>query len=239
MTDLDPRPPVLACHDWPTNGDLIADVARLGYLDGLVLDPTFGRGKWWTRWEPDALVATDLDPRGQGGVVAADFRRLPFADSTFDAAAFDPPYVSVGGRKTTGLPDYHDRYGIDDAPTTPAGVQAQIDAGLAEMARVVRPRGHVLVKCQDYVSSGRLQPGTHWTLSTALGLGMDLVDRLEHHGAARPQPPRWRLCRGCRGKGGDDAGTCQECHGEGRLGSPQVHARRNLSTLLVLRLPRG
>ena len=26
-----------------------------------------------------------------------DFRSLPYADNTFDGAAYDPPYVSVGG----------------------------------------------------------------------------------------------------------------------------------------------
>ncbi len=194
--------PVLAATRWPTNAELIADCARLGYLiaDRTTLDPTYGRGVWWNVWRPDHLVTHDLRLDG------VDFRALPERDATFDQAVFDPPYVCVGGRTTTTLPDLHARYGLTDAPRTPAGLQAMIDAGLAELARVLRPRALPSVKCQDYVTSGRLWPGTHHTLTAALDLGYSLLDRLEHIGSPRPQPARTR----------------------------QVHARRNLSTLLVL-----
>ena len=199
-------PPVLAADTWTTNAHLIEDVARLGYLQPTdrVLDPTYGRGVWWQRWMPGELVAHDL---GMDGV---DFRYLPHDAGTFDAAAYDPPYVCVGGRRTTGTADLHDRYGLTDAPTTPAGLQELINAGLAEVARVVKPGGIVLCKCQDYVSSGQLWPGTYYTTQAALGMGLRLVDRLEHVAGIRPQPP----------------------------GRRQVHARRNLSTLLVFRTPR-
>jgi hypothetical protein len=201
--------PVLAATAWPSNAELIADVHRLGYVNDndLVLDATWGRGIWWKLWCPRRLIRNDLH---RDADLHYDFRRLPpeWTD-WFDAAAFDPPYVSVGGRTTTGIPDLHDRYGLTDAPTSPAGVQADIDAGLVEMYRVVKPGGVVLAKCQDYISSGKMQPGTHWTLTTALALGFALVDRLEHIGAARAQPG----------------------------GRRQAHARRNLSTLFVLRAP--
>lgn len=204
---MDVAGPVLAASPWHTNAHLIEDVARLGYLQAgwVTLDPTYGRGLWWARWRPDVLVAHDLR------LDRVDFRALPEADSTFDAAAFDPPYVSVGGRETTKIRDLHDRYGLGDAPPSPAGVQADIDDGLAELCRVLRPGGMALVKCQDYISSGTYQPGTHWTLTTALRLGFVLVDRLEHVAGVRPQPP----------------------------GRRQVHARRNLSTLFVLVLRKG
>ncbi len=211
LTDPQPRDrreddPVLAAYPWTTNADLIVDVARLGYLhvDDRVLDPTFGRGVWWKRWRPARLVTHDL------GIDGVDFRALPHADGEFDASVFDPPYVSVGGRSTSGISEMYERFGLLDAPTTPAGVQQLIDDGLGEVARVVRPGGLVLVKCQDYISSGKLWPGTHRTLCRADDLGLEIVDRFEHLAGPRPQP------RGRR----------------------QVHARRNLSTLLVLRVPR-
>jgi hypothetical protein len=68
--------------------------------------------------------------------------------------------------------------------------------------------GIVLVKCQDYISSGKLWPGTHPTLTCALDLGFRFEDRFEHVMAnPRPQPLR----------------------------KQQVHAHRNLSTLFVFR----
>ena len=113
--DID-TPPVLAAHAWPTNAHLIADVAHLGYLTDTdrVIDPTYGRGIWWQRWRPADLTAHDIRADG------IDFRDLPHPSGRFDAAAYDPPYVCVGGRRTTTVPDLHDRYGLTDAPNTPA-----------------------------------------------------------------------------------------------------------------------
>lgn len=195
---------VLAATAWNTNADMILSCVELGYLrkEWLTLDPTYGKGNWWTKWRPDNLVTSDIND-----VEPVDFRCLPpvYADH-FDAVAFDPPYVCIGGRKTTGIPKMHEAYGLTEAPRTPADLQDLIDEGLVEMHRVVRPGGIVLVKCQDYVSSGKLWPGTHYTLQFAESAGFTLVDRLEHISGVRPQPP----------------------------GRRQVHARRNLSTLFVL-----
>lgn len=204
---------VLAANRWPSNAELIADCAKLGYLrdDWLTLDPTYGRGVWWKRWRPNVLVTHNRDKDG------VDYRALPHADATFDAVTYDPSYVSTGGRKTTTIPEFNERYGLTTAASTPAGVQAEINDGLDEMVRVLKSCGSLLVKCQDYVSSGQLWPGTHYTLTHALSLGCDLVDRMEHIGTPRPQPKRTRK------------------DGEPVL---QQHARRNLSTLLVLRGPK-
>lgn len=204
---------VLAAHRWANNGALIADVARL-YLDRsmVALDPTWGRGLWWTEWRPDDLATHDWK------IDKVDFRKLPEDDATFDLVAFDPPYVCTGGRKTSTIGDFNDRYGLRDAPKTPAALQAHNDDGLAEVHRVLRPKGWALVKCCDYISSGRLFPGTHHTLTAAFDLGFELVDRFEHIGHVRAQPAnRTRLVKG------------------ERVASGQQHSRRNLSTLLVLR----
>lgn len=195
---------ILAAHAWPTNAELVEDCARLGYLgsDWLTLDPTYGRGTWWTMWQPTRLIGHDLRSDG------VDFRSMPYDPGAFDAAVFDPPYISTGGRKTSTAEDFNDRYGLHTTPKTPKTLQEDlINPGITELARVIRPRGMLLVKCMDYVSSGRLWPGTHHTLTHALSVGFDLVDRLEHIRTPGPQPPRDR----------------------------QVHARRNLSTLFVLR----
>lgn len=202
---------VLAAKAWPSNAELIADVAKLGYLrsSDCVLDPTWGDGVWWKAWCPGWLVTT---PEG------SDFRALPYADDLFDAVAFDPPYVSPGGRLTSGMTAMYERYGILDCPRTPAELQAMMNLGLAECARVVapstkrkldpfEPNGVILMKCQDYVSSGKLWPGTYYTLKAAESYGLVLEDRFEFLGGVRPQPG----------------------------GRPQQHARRNLSSLFVFR----
>lgn len=201
--------PVLAAETWPTNGHLIADVARL-YLrpDDLVLDPTWGRGKWWTRYQPARLIRHDLHT-----LDGVDFRNLPEANGSFDVVAFDPPYVAMGGRTTSGLGQMMDAYGMRDAPATPQQLWKVIVDGLDEINRVLKPRGLLLMKCQDYVWSGRLQPVTYWAIDMQAFYDCELVDRFEHVTKPRPQPTT------------------------NRDGTPrrQVHARRNLSTLLVFR----
>ncbi len=189
---------VLAAHDWPTNAELIRDVAELWLSRGVkTLDSTYGKGGWWKEWRPFILRAhTD------------DFRDLPYNSASFGQVAFDPPYVSIGGRETSGMKEMHQRYGMDRTPKTPVELQYLINAGMTECVRVLRPDGVLVRKCQDYVSSGKLFPGTFHTLEHAINkCGLGLVDRFEHIGTPRPQPRRRQ----------------------------QVHARRNLSTLFVFR----
>jgi len=201
--------PVLAATPWPSNGALIRDCARLGYLhlDWGTFDATYGKGNWWTLFRPKHLVCNNWK---EGGV---DFRDTDYADDLFQAIAFDPAYCAKGGRTTSGIKEMDEAYGMDDAPKTPALLQAHNDHGLTEMHRICQPNGYVITKCMDYVSSGKLWLGTHHTLSHALALGFECVDRMEHIGTPGPQP-----------KTSPD-GTPRR----------QVHSRRNLSTLFVLR----
>lgn len=219
---------IYAADVWRSNADLIAGVAKMGYIKSPTYDATFGRGGWWKVWEPEHLVkATNGDGCPD---LYADFRQAPFKDNTFATTAYDPPYVAAGGRTTTGIPDFFDRYGMDDAPRTPRELQRLINDGLTEMARITSET--LLVKCQDYVSSGKLWLGSYHTIAHALKLGCVVVDTFDHLSPApRPQPKnRTRQCKGCQGA------SCDACSG-GRVASPQVHARRNFSTLLVLKPP--
>lgn len=221
---------VLACQPWNSNAELIRDCATLGYLkqEWVTLDPTYGGGIWWKLWQPTTLVAHRRflpDPPDAPMIPVVtdpswDFRCTGYEAGTFDAIAFDPPYVSKGGRATSGIKQMDKRFGQDDAPATPELLQNLINLGLIEMHRVLKKArsksgepqpGMLLVKCQDYISSGKLWPGTLYTTNFARDLGFQLIDRLEHYGTSpRPQPG----------------------------GRRQVHARRNLSTLLVFKKQR-
>lgn len=200
-----PRPRlVLAATEWPTNAEMIEDCVRLGYLraEWRTLDPTYGRGTWWNLWRPDELVTHDLRDDG------VDFQTLPHEDGEFDVAVFDPPYMAPGGRTTSTLHDFNDRFGLHSTPRTPADNQDVNNLGLTEVARVVRPGGFILAKCMDYVNGGRVFWGTFWTIAHGLHIELTLFDRLEHVHQPGPQSQ-----------------------------VTQEHARRNLSTLLVFRKP--
>ena len=184
------------------NAELVRDLVDLGYVDlsKPILDPTFGHGRWWNLVQPEFLTACDLDadlsPYGE----SIDFTSMPFGDEEFDAVMFDPPYklngsshgfandasYGVGNTKTVSIDDRH----------------RLIFDGMTECARVT---GRILVvKCQDQVSSGRVQWQTRLVADHGESLGLRLMDAL-HVVGYRKQP-------------------------EGRR---QVHARRDYSTALV------
>jgi hypothetical protein len=195
---------ILAAQRWPNNAALIADAAQLGYLKRhwRILDPTYGRGCWWKAWCPVDLVTHDIRQD------EVDFRDLPHDNNEFHAIAFDPPYMAPGGRTTTTIGDFNDRFGLHTTGRKPADQQAIINDGLIELQRVLCNGGYLLVKCMDYINGGAYWSGTHHTLTKCIELGLVQVDRLEHIRKLGPQSQ-----------------TTQE------------HARRNLSTLLVFKKP--
>jgi len=170
---------VLAITDWKTNGAMIADVARLGYISqsDSTLDATYGQGTWWTDFQPYVLVAHDLR------LDSVDFRSLPHPDNEFDVVAYDPPY------KLNGTPSgpADSRYGVDQ-PMSVRDKMNLIYSGLVECSRVCAPGGILLVKCQDQVVSGAVR----WQSFELVSLGAVLNLRLEDmllFPSYRPQPP--------------------------------------------------
>jgi hypothetical protein len=169
------------------NGPLIEAAASLWIKpDDLVVDVTYGLGRFWTHYKPERFVAHDLDPEKGDGV---DFRNLPEQTASVDVIVFDPPYVSVGGRDTSTTKDMLGRYGLVSAPKTPAGIDELIAEGLKECARVLSPGGRLFLKSCDYISSGKYHAGHLRALNNALFSGYFVIlDEFIHHSGTGPQP---------------------------------------------------
>jgi hypothetical protein len=206
--------PVMAIGQWRNNAELIADCARLGYLPAVddhaavVCDPTYGLGRFWKIYRPSTLVASDLEVAKSPVGYPVDFTSLPWASGRFDASVFDPPYKLNGTSTGVGAASCDPDYGVDTYRSQ-AARHGRIRAGIAECVRVTQVGGYVLVKCQDQVNGGKVRWQTREFAAHAESLGCRLVDAL-HLPSYRPQP-------------------------EGRT---QQHARRNYSTMLVLRRER-
>jgi hypothetical protein len=205
----------LEVQKWRTNSELIQAIFEIhvnskpwAMVPGgpVVMDVTFGRGTWW-HWRREEYVvrftAHDLKIDG------VDFRALPEPDESVDVVAYDPPYVSTGGKATSTIPEFNARYGIDLAYRSPASLQQYINDGLTECARVLRPQGLILAKVSNYISSGSVWPGEYHTINHALSLGLKVDDIAVHLGEPGPQPKH----------------------------ATQKHLRSNSSRLLVLRKP--
>lgn len=237
--------PVLACGGpiarkdapwwlgaWMSNGDLMAEVARLGYLDGAVLDATYGRGTFWKSWRPEDLTTNDLYVEGADH--AYNYRAFPGEWArTFDAVVFDPDYKLNG---TPALGEFDERYGIGGDVNREQRYAAILD-GAMECARL--SRRFVLVKCQDQVESGR-----QWWMGddiTARFAGWVKDEEFLYLGGGRPQPAdRTRKCP----LDTDGDGNCAACAGgavgfpdcvDGRVPSVQQHAYARPSKLLIFR----
>lgn len=206
---------ILEAQTWSSNSELIEAVFKMhvwpkkwGPLGPEIMDVTYGRGLWWP-WLMNGGRAhgfTSHDLKHDG----VDFRQLPEPDESMDVIAYDPDYVAPGGRKTSTITDFNDRYGLKAEYETPASLQENtINAGLTECARVVAPQGLILAKCSTYISSGKPWLGEYHTIHHGLSLGLRVEDILVHIAGTGPQPER--------------------------LLSRQQHARSNSSRLIVFR----
>jgi hypothetical protein len=211
--------PVMAMSTARDNAELIEQAAQLGYLrrSWNTLDPTYGLGRFWTRWRPDYLVASDLNPAKSPYGTPVDFQHLPWTARVFNAVVLDAPYKLNGTSTRRGAATSDEDYGVDTW-LSQADRHALIRRGIDECIRVLIPGrktdpadgGYLLVKCQDQVNGGKVRWQTREFADHAeTHDGVRLVDML-HLVGYRPQP----------------AGTTQQ------------HARRNYSTLLVLRKER-
>lgn len=234
---------VMATQKWASNAEMIADVAKLGYIarDKRTLDPTYGRGTFWKVFRPAKLVTHNM---AQDGV---DFRDLPYRARSFDTVVLDGPY-KLNGKPT---PEVDARYGVDVPSRWQDRIQLIID-GMTECERVLRPSTrdmdrHLLVKCQDQVVSGKNVWQTDIFTIHAAELGLVKVDRFNFL-SYRAQPSnRTKKCQSCDGGRHPENfdGTprydksCTDCGGEGKIRSKQQHAANNMSSLLVFQKPRS
>lgn len=184
-TDESGSEEIRAVDVWPTNAHLIADCARLGYLqsDWTTLDPTYGYGTFWKVWKPDVLVACDGAEAKSPIGYAVDFTDLPWPDRHFDVVVFDPPY-KLNGTPTEATDA---RYGVHVVSTW-QDRHRLIRDGILECLRVLRAGGTLLVKCQDQVCSGAIRWQTVEFTNHAEAHGARLVDRFDLLGSSRPQP---------------------------------------------------
>lgn len=172
-----------------TNAEMIRDgVVPLGHLrpDWSTLDPTWGKGNFWTAWQPDVLVASDVlaarSPIGR----RVDFGAWrPYRPDSFDVVVVDPPYKLNGTPKKGGPASSDEAFGVDVAMRW-QDRHALMLRMLDNAAAVARHR--VLFKCQDQVCSGAMRWQTDMITRRAESLGLRKADRLDRCGGTE-QPP--------------------------------------------------
>lgn len=147
------------------NAEVFPQILNLHVPDGAkIADVTFGTGVFWKNVDLSRyqLLATDL----ADGV---DCRKLPYEDESLDAWVCDPPYMEgllrnkvehkAGAGSHAAFREYYSNGNEanhePDAPKWHAAVSDLYYKAGHEAARVLKPKGIAIVKCQDEVSANR------------------------------------------------------------------------------------
>lgn len=129
--------------------EIINNIISLHCPDGIEVDPTYSKGGFY---KPDNMVQPlkkfDLIPRTDD-TVQSDASNLPLDADSVGSIMFDPPFI-VGHTKDKPTGKMGERFHgfryIHD-------LWAWYDDCLEEFSRILKPKGVLIFKCQDTVSS--------------------------------------------------------------------------------------
>jgi hypothetical protein len=171
------------------NSDLLLTVSKLWIRDtDIILDATFGRGAFWTKLPGKPSIQHDI------AIDQVDCRHLPEPDSSVDVLVLDPPYRPTHGSQgfsSNGLASAYQlgTQGLD----TINDVLSLYSEALAEAARVVKPGGRVLVKCQDMSYGHRLHLVSLDVLRSMVESGFEFVDQFILLNQSRLTSSKWQV----------------------------------------------
>lgn len=153
---------------------ILDSIVHLHAQDGFDCDVTFGNGSFW-KTQPTPTHCFDIQPLA-GCVIEADSGKLPVEDSTFTNVMFDPPfltYVKTGRDHKSGKVAMTARFGgywryeelLDHYERT-----------IVEAQRTIKPKGVLVVKCQDIIHNHKIQCTHQKTINMAEANGFRLLD---------------------------------------------------------------
>lgn len=167
----------------PDEDEILLGIMRLhNGGERFEVDPTYCTGGLYRRNVPQPVCKLDIAPRSRE-VTNADVCDLPYSAGAVGSIIFDPPFMfnphgsaltknAAAGRYTM-FPKW------DDLERTYKGA-------LSEFMRVLKPKGIVAFKCQDYTDAKTTMTHCHvWQWATEAGFyPKDLFIRYRTHGPA-------------------------------------------------------
>lgn len=119
------------------------------------LDLTYSRGGFYRKGiVKEPTLKFDISPRTKD-TIKGDSRFLPFKDESFGCIIFDPPFLATTGKSLTNGNEGNKmarRFGVFSNEDE---LWNYYTSSMEEVARVLKPKGILIFKCQDKVSSGK------------------------------------------------------------------------------------
>lgn len=154
-----PKPERVYSTEFGNSSQVFPKVLGLYVKPGAVIaDLTIDSGRFWKNVDPRAyrVVGSGIPaPNGKQpfvGQLIADARRTPYRDESFNVVVLDPPY---GNASTTPRTDGIQHSYNTESLMTPKEIRGFYLAGIDEAERILKMRGILIVKCQNFVDGGR------------------------------------------------------------------------------------
>ena len=127
--------------------EILQGIIKLHCPKGFDLDPTYSKGNFY-KTIPQPTWKVDLLPQSDD-VMECDCRSLPFENYELASVIFDPPFM-FGAHGQTKNNIMNKRFTMFDSW---AELESMYKASLKEFYRILKPRGILVFKCQDYTDS--------------------------------------------------------------------------------------
>lgn len=138
---------------YESQDDILTGIMSLYCPTGFDCDITYGNGQFWKNLPAPALKF-DIDPQVDG-VIPASSTALPLPSATLNSVVFDPPFLTYvrAGREGNGGMIMARRFAgywrYDE-------LEKHYKETLLEAARVLKPKGILVFKCQDIIHNHKM-----------------------------------------------------------------------------------
>lgn len=131
-----------------SNKEIISNILELHIKDDRFdVDPCFSTGKFYKGLN-EPRFKSDIKPQIEG-VLECSSDYLPIKDDEVNSIMFDPPFM-FGTHGQTKNNEMNKRFSMFD---TWEQLEQMYQNSLKEFYRILKPKGHLVFKCQDYTDS--------------------------------------------------------------------------------------
>lgn len=151
--------------------EIIKNILKLHVPGGVIdCDPTYSKGNFYKSIEPPELKF-DKYPQSPN-VVESCATNLPLENNSINCLVFDPPFLIAGNRKTTKS-KMTNRFSYFKSDLE---LREFYQKSLLEFHRILKSKGILIFKCQDYTSCGKQYLQHVFIINEAEKLGFRVKD---------------------------------------------------------------